>query len=245
MFTTHSASQALKNLGAFTPVTTAKTPVLDSVRGGPAKRVLDAALEASANSELGTIRTDAINAVMQWCETQPEDLDSGENMADRLFAMMVGIADDDKDGEISEEEAAVIDIAMNAAYDYLESKGVTTADVDALLNEGDNDAAERVCELLRGALPDGEDASMDEVDSFAFDAEAQEPLMDSVLDAVYKKRMVIRGGKKVRINKRVSGTVRLSAGQKMAIRKAGRKSRSAGARMRRMRSMGQRRKMGL
>ena len=86
---------------------------------------------------------------------------------------------------------------------------------------------------------------MDEVDAFAFDAEAQEPLMDSVLDAVYKKRMVIRAGKKMRINKRVSGTVRLSAAQKIAIRKAGMKSRSASARMRRMRSMSKRRKMGL
>ena len=118
-------------------------------------------------------------------------------------------------------------------------------DASKLLNDGDNEAAERVCELLRGGLPEGDDASMEDVENFAFDAEAQEPLMDSVLDAVYKKRMVIRGGKKVRINKRVSGTVRLSAAQKVAIRKAGMKSRSASSRMRRMRSLNVRKKMGL
>lgn len=244
MFASHNAARALKGLGAFNTPTA--SPVLDSVsKSGLPKSILDAAMAASGDSELGTIRTEAINALMQWCETEPSDLDNGENMADRLFALAVGIADDNKDGEISDDEAAVIEIALTAMFDYLESKGVTTEDASALLNDGDNDAAERVCELLRAALPDGEDASMDEVDAFAFDAEAQEPLMDSVLDAVYKKRIAIRNGKKVRINKRVSGTVRLSAGQKMAIRKAGMKSRSAGARMRRMRSMSKRKKMGL
>jgi hypothetical protein len=83
------------------------------------------------------------------------------------------------------------------------------------------------------------------VDSFVFDADSSEAVMDSVLDAVYKKKIVIRQGKKMRINKRVSGHVRLSAGQKVAIRKAGMKSRSAGARVRRMKSMKIRNRAGL
>lgn len=66
-----------------------------------------------------------------------------------------------------------------------------------------------------------------------------------MLDATYRKRMVIRNGKKVRVNKRVSGTVRLSGKQKLAIRKASLKARSAGAKARRMKSMKLRRKMGL
>lgn len=60
--------------------------------------------------------------------------------------------------------------------------------------------------------------------------------LDSVFDAVYKKKLVIRKGKRVRINKRVSGTVRLSAKQKMAVKKMLRKSHSAVATMRRAKS---------
>lgn len=243
MFSTHPAAAALSRMGAFSaPASSAQPP---TSAGKKSNHILDAAMQSSGDSELGTIRIEAINALHQWCETSRDDLGNGESMADRLFAHAVGIADENKDGEITDDEAAIIDIVLNAMFDYLESKGVSSEDASALLNDGDSDAADRVCEFLRGELPEGEEASMDEVESFAFDAEAQEPLMDSVLDAVYKKRMVVRAGKKVRINKRVSGTVRLSAAQKIAIRKAGMKSRSAGARMRRLRSMNKRRQMGL
>lgn len=242
MFNNHPAAGALAALGVLAPVKKPAKPVLDSV---PGRKVLDAVAEASAEGALADIRMAAINTLHAWCETEASDLESGETMADRLFAMTVGIADENKDGEITDDEAGVIDIALNAMFDYLASKGVAEDDASKLLNDGDNEAADRVCEMLRGALPEGEDESMEDVENFAFDAEAQEPLMDSVLDAVYKKRIVIRGGKKVRINKRVSGTVRLSAAQKVAIRKAGMKSRSAGARMRRMRSLNLRKKMGL
>ena len=241
MFNNHPAADALAAMGAF--ATGKARPILDSVSAR--KAVLDAVAEASAEGALSDIRMAAIAALHAWCETGASDLDSGETMADRLFALIVGIADENKDGEITDDEAGVIDIALNASFDYLAGKGVSEDDASKLLNDGDSDAADRVCEMLRGGLPEGDDASMEDVENFAFDAEAQEPLMDSVLDAVYKKRMVIRGGKKVRINKRVSGTVRLSAAQKVAIRKAGMKSRSASSRMRRMRSLNVRKKMGL
>jgi hypothetical protein len=58
-------------------------------------------------------------------------------------------------------------------------------------------------------------------------------------------KMAIRNGKKMRIRKRVSGTVRLSAAQKVGLRKARMKSHSATARMRRAKSMKIRRKSGL
>lgn len=241
MFAQHPAAAALSRMGALKEKPA--TPVLDSAESK--RLVLDAAGEAGASYALADIRVAAAAALQEWCETTAEDLGDGESMADRLLALMVGIADENKDGEITDDEASVIDIALNAAYDYLTAKGVSEDDASALLNDGDDDAAGRVVELIKGELPDGEDASMADVDAFAFDAESQESLMDSVLDAVYKKRVVIRGGKKVRINKRVSGTVRLSAAQKVAIRKAGMKSRSAGARMHRMKSIRLRSRMGL
>jgi hypothetical protein len=157
--------------------------------------------------------------------------------------MMVGIADDNKDGELTDDEQEVVEVAMNAAADYLSTKGVTDEDVDALFGddgEASNAAASRVQELLVGSLPDGEDASADEADDFAFGGGS-----DAVFDAVYKKRFAVRQGKKVRIMKRVAGTVRLSGAQKVAIRKARMKSHGAKAMAKRMKSLRVRKSYGM
>lgn len=129
-------------------------------------------------------------------------------------------------------------MAANAAWDYLDSKGIPEDDISALLNDFDADAADRVQELLAERLPDGEEADA-ELDSFVFGDGSDE----AVMDAVYKKRLVVRGGKKMRVNKRISGTVRLTSKQKMAVRKMLRKSHSAGAQMRRAKSMRIRKRM--
>lgn len=206
-------------------------PILDDASGNTGMSIADFTEKDIAMA--------AIAGVQEWCES--DDLDDGETMADRLMAIMVGVADANKDGEITEDEQGVLDIALDAAWEYVVSKGVTDEDADALFNDWDSSAAERVCELLKGALPDGPDASVEEIEEFVFGDGASE----SALDAVYKMKMAVRGGKKVRIRKRVSGTVRLSAKQKMSIRKAGMKAHTAGARMRRMKSMGLRKKMGV
>lgn len=181
----------------------------------------------------------ALTGLQEWVET--EDLDEDETLSDRLMAIMVGVADADKDGEISEDEQNVLDIALNAVWDYMLEKGVSDEDADTLLNDWDAEAAERVRELLAANLPDGEDESIEEIDEFVFGDGAS----DSALDAVYKLKVAVRGGKKMRIRKRVSGTVRLNAKQKLSIRKAQRKAHSAAAQMRRMRSMKVRAKAGL
>ncbi|SEN72787.1 hypothetical protein [Nitrosomonas marina] len=190
------------------------------------------ASESFSNSEM---RMAAAAAVQQWVEA--DDLDDNETSADRLFALMMGIADENKDGDITDDEQEVFGMALEAAWDYLSGKGVEEDDIDALLNEWDSDAAERVRDLVASVLPEGEDAEGEDIDSFAFDSVA--------LDAAYKNKMAVRGGKKVRIRKRVSGTVRLSAKQKLAIRKARMKSHSASAKMRRAKSMRVRKKAGL
>jgi len=219
----------------------------DAMRRCPPAKTLDSAndadkeptLDGADDYTLRDIRMSAVAAVQQWVET--DDLDDGENSADRLMALFVGIADANKDGEITEDEQGVLEVALNAAWDYLVKQGVSEEDVETLLNDWDEDAAERVRDLVASVLPEGEDEAGADIDSFVFSAEDQEP----ALDAVYKKKLVIRGGKKVRINKRISGKVRLSAKQKVAIRKARMKSHSAGAMMRRMKSMRLRRKTGL
>ena len=188
---------------------------------------------------IADITMSAVSAVQQWAET--DDLDDGESYADRLMALVVGIADANKDGDITEDEQGVLEVALNAAWDYLVKCGATEEDAGALLNDWDDEAADRVRDLVASVLPEGDDEASAEIDNFVFSDSDQEP----ALDAVYKMKMAVRNGKKMRIRKRISGTVRLSAKQKLAIRKARMKSHSAGAMMRRMKSMRMRRKMGI
>lgn len=188
---------------------------------------------------LANIRVSAMAAVQQWAET--DDLDEGENHADRLMALMVGIADVNKDGEITEDEQSVIKIALEAAWDYLEQCGADEEDVSAILNDWEADAADRVRELVASALPEGEDQARAEIDRLVFVDGDQVP----VFDAVYKLKMAIRDGKKVRVKTRVSGSVRLSGKQKLAIRRMQAKSHSATANAHRLKSLGLHTKMGL
>lgn len=206
--------------------------VLDSTGDEPA-------LSGADDYTLRDIKLSAIAVVQQWAET--DDLDDGESYADRLMAMFVGIADANHDGDVTEDEQGVLEVALNAAWDYLVKAGVTEEDAGALLNDWDDDAADRVRDLVASVLPDGDDAASAEIDSFVFSDDDNAP----ALDAVYRKTVAVRNGKKVRINKRISGTVRLSAKQKVAIRKARMKSHSASAMMRRLKSMRLRRKAGL
>lgn len=212
------------------PKKAAASVTLDSASNEPS---------AAANYAEKDIQLKGVTALHQWAET--DDLDSGEGYADRLLALFVGIADENKDGDITDEEQEVLEIALGAAWDYLASVGADEEDIDDLLGDFDEDAAGRVRELLASSLPDGEDESGDAADAFVFSDEDQEP----ALDAAYKKVMAIRKGRKVRINKRISGRVRLSARQKVAIRKARMKSHSAKAVMRRAKSMRLRGRMGM
>lgn len=247
----HPAARSLAALGALGTLPAAK-PALDACKDDGEKK-MDAA-GAAADFALSDVRAAAIAAVQTWASTDADALDDGETLADRLDALMVGVADSNQDGEISEDEAAVIDVAMNAAWDYLAAKGVSEDDISALLNDGDDAAAVRVAELLSAEIPSDEAEAMADIDNFVFDADSQESVLDSAamsldgilnLDATYKKAWAVRGGKKVRINKRISGTVKLSAKQKVAIRKAQAKTHSAGARVARMKSIRMRAKMGL
>ena len=220
----------------------------DAMKGEPAAPkksavVLDAASDTSGGDAGDYAKKDVelkgVTAVHQWAET--DDLDEGEGYADRLMALFVGIADENKDGDISEDEQAVLEVALTAAWDYLTSAGVSEEDADAVLEDWNEEAAERVRDFIAGVLPDGEDTASAEVDAFVFGDDAQEP----ALDAAYRKVFAVRKGRKTRIRKRISGTIRLSARQKVAIRKARLKSHSARAVIRRMKSMRLRKRIGL
>lgn len=197
------------------------------------------------------IAADAMSYLTEWFETSDEDLEDGEGYGDRLMSLMIAVADDNQDGELDDDEQDVVNIALNAAYDYLVSKDVSDENATALLEDFDNDLARNVHQFVLGKLPQGEDEMQDEMDALIFSTEDNEPVLDGatanelITDAAYRKVFAIRNGKKLRINKRISGKVRLTAKQRTAIRKAQRRANTGAAKMRRLKSFKMRRRMGL
>jgi len=200
----------------------------------------EAVMDAAADFAQKSLYLEVGAVIQEWAETA--DLEGDESMADRLMAMLAGIVDDDaeSDEDFDEEEVEEFNEVLEAAWTYLAQHGVNDDDIDKLLNDEDNEAAERIHDFLVSALPDGDEADAD-LANFAF-ADSEN---ESVLDAVYKRKFVIRGGQKMRVRKRVSGRVRLSGAQKAALRKAHMKANTGIAKLHRRKSMRKRRQMGL
>lgn len=218
-------------------------PILDGCGGSKLSKekqeaMLDAATEnAKGVYQIQDFKVKAAACVQQWADDDIP-LDEGETQADRLKALLIGIVDINDNKEIDEDEADAFNVVVNFALDYMVRHGVNEDDAIDLLSDFDSDLADTVRDFLISELPD-DDAAGDDMDSFAFsDGE-------DMMDAVYKKRMVVRGGKKVKANIRISGTVRRSGAQKAAMKKAQRKSHGAGAMMRRAKSMRMRVKTNL
>lgn len=203
---------------------------------------LDYSAESDMSAaEISRLRLEVAAAIAAWSET--DDLDDDETLVERFDSIMVGIIDTDKNGELDDDELAILDIAYNIAAEILLDKGANEEDISLMLNEGDETAAENVHELVVNVGADGEDAELDEINAAAF--EFDEDSDSAVLDATYKRKIAIRNGKKTIIRKRISGRVRLSAKQKMAIKKMQRKAHSGKARMKRLKSLKRRKAMGL
>lgn len=212
--------------------------------GGQQTEPKDNMLDNAGNADVPDIvytedmRLDAVRVITEWA--QSEQLEEGEGYGDRLLALIVGTAAH-SDTDLTEDEVEYADMITDLVGDYLEDKGIAASDIDTLLDTGDfdNDVAERVHEALLDALPTGEDAMIDDAGRFVDGDD------DMMLDATYRKVFAVRGGKKVRRRKRISGTVRLNAAQKAAVRKMQRKAFSGGAKIKRARSMRIRKKLGL
>ena len=198
-----------------------KTSPIVANRG--ADVILDNADEDAPDNRLAlyqeqVVAIEALNYFTEWCETKEDELEDGEGFGDRLLGLMVAVADDNQDGE---------------------------------LDDFDNDLARNIHQFILGKLPQGEDEMQDEMDALIFSTEENEPMLDSAIsmeiitDAAYRKVFAIRNGKKLRINKRISGKVRLSAKQRQAIRKAQRRANTGAAKMRRLKSFRMRRRAGL
>lgn len=196
-----------------------EVPTLDDVN------VVD---EDAQNYALTNIAIQVAAAIQEWVAAGDDDLDEGETLATRLLGILIGLSNPDLDDEeLSGDEQETMALALESAWDYLTDKGVSDEDASALLNDWDSDASIRIRDLLAATLTDVNPA--EDIDGFAFDSAG-------TFDAVYRMKSVIRDGKKARVNKRVSGTVKVSAKQKLALRKASKMAHTAAATMKRVKS---------
>ncbi len=214
------------------PVKSAE-PVLDSCKG--AKGESFDGVDAVSAHALSEAALEAATVVQAWLEEEPEE---GENYADTLQDMFFENVDMDEDGVLNDDETALVDARLNAAYEYMIAKGASEEDAYKLLSEWNADAAERVHDLLVSKMPDGDAADAD-IDDFVFGPETEE----AVMDAVHKKTVVVRHGKKMIVMKKISGAKNM---KRVALaRKNARKMHSAAAQIKRMKSMRIRKARGL
>lgn len=186
---------------------------------------------------------DALRAaalVQQWADD--DGLEDGETLADRLFALCVGMVDENKDGEIGNEEMPALLSLLEQVGEYLLYHGADDDDVNALLNDWDDATAERVRDVVVSSLPDSGDDGADDANAFTFGDGATEAVLDA---ASYRQVAAVRDGKRVMVKKRIAGTVRLSGAQKAALKKARMKAQSSDAKRKRAKSMRLRRSMNL
>ena len=60
-----------------------------------------------AAAELATLRLDVSGLLAEFAETSEDDLDAGETLMDRFDALMIGLVDSDKNGELDNDELDV------------------------------------------------------------------------------------------------------------------------------------------
>ena len=169
--------------------------------------VLDAVNERAAEYAEADLSMRGARAVYSWVELDKDDLGEGESLADAFNDALLLAADADGDGEMSEDEQDELDAVSEAAVDFLRSKGVTDGDIDALF-DGDDEAANRVRDLLVDELPDS-DGMDDDINSFAFSDEENEAVMDGINDVKRRAHVDAQGHKHVARAFKVSKATRM------------------------------------
>lgn len=221
--------------------------ILESANGDrkeDGQGVLENAIDEYATASK---RIDAMSAVLTWIE-------EGEYNYNALDETIVAVADLDGDFEISEAEEALYSDIWNEIPDALLTLGADKTDVQELVN-GPNDAADKAAARIGKLLSEKMDEEEADDDSliagFAFGEDAilesssYDASLHGILEATYKRKKVIRDGKKQIINKRVSGHVRLSSAEKASLKKAVRKAHTATANLARKKSMKKRKQLGM
>lgn len=200
--------------------------------------ILEAAGGSTINLAEAQMRSMAMGAVLTW-------VDGGEYSYTAFDEMMLGVCDLDGDEEISGDEEGIYTDLWSYAADAMLSLGADDSNVEEFLDQEDDDAGEKLGGFLSGVMDNMPSTDDEIVSTFAtgsdgavFECTADlEQIEDAILEAAYKKTRVVRDGKVVIKNKRISGKVRLSAAQKAGLKKARRRAHSSAARLARKKSL--------
>lgn len=182
----------------------------------------------------------AATSIQQWAEEDASDLDSGENFADRLFALLIGVIDEDINGKLSSDQQEDFQEVREYAAQYMARLGVDSDDAESILNDWDKEAAERARDVVISNLPDGDESANDDINQFVFGTDST--AFDS---ATYRKMIAVRDGKKTIVKVRVSGHFTMSPAQIIALKKARLKSKTHASIRSRQRSLAMRKEMGV
>jgi len=154
---------------AAQPIET-KGAALDAVSTGKSKAPVKGRAETYLDQNL---QLETMSILKEWADMSEGDLDEDETFGERLHNLLVLMADEDGDEVITKDEELAINAAKDVINSYLEQIGVESEDIGALLDDRDEDAAERV----REAVSEDDTA----LDSMVFGEEDEDE--DEVMDA--------------------------------------------------------------
>lgn len=227
------------------------------------------AVHASVQMRLAAMQVALMmSAMVSESDETEEDEDTllPSEILDDLMLSVFAEDDEDEDDEIDATVKAVLSAHIS---DALSTLGVSD-DVIEDMFDADIDVAdaaiESASETIIENLPDDGDDFNAFAEAFAYALEEDAGEDDEQFDAiggkklragkksvkkvngktiVYKAIKAIRNGKKVVINERIGGKIKLSAGQKAALRKARRKATTGSALRKQVKSLKKGRRMGL
>lgn len=207
-----------------------------------AARIAEAVLEAADTD----IRSIAMTAALEWAQ-------GDDHSYEALDEAVVGVAGLDGDDDITEADEEWYNDVWDEVPDALISLGADEEEVAALCDDEDSSAGSAVASAVNsGLVAEGCPADVDIIMEFAAGSNSgvykgiyEGVEGGAIFEASYRKKKVVRDGKVVKINRRVSGKVRLSAAQKAGLRAARRKAFTAAAKLHRRKSMRIRKQRGM
>lgn len=226
-----------------------------------------AALDARASLfATQAMRMDALAVVTQFAQDMIDNDLDGDSPAQRIDLLMIKAADPDEDDADPDGDDARLQVLSAHVADALMTLGVSASVVEVAFGEdvsAANRALRQVADTLRQNLPpvNGQqmaalasrfvfgfrEADMRDADEMsAFDAMSPGRTTSRTVggrNLMYKAVVAIRNGVRAVVNRRVSGTVHLSAAQKTALARASAKSHSSAALQKRKKSVAKRKRL--
>ena len=193
------------------------------------KKAIFEAVEARAAQDSRAL---AASMVTGWASDGSPDADD----FDALAINMAGLGDLDEDADLTDDQVDAYNDALSALANAAVSLGADQADVTSMIDDEDDDAAERVYDAINANVsPDDSD---DAIAEYSVSAGADD---DAMFESTIK---VVRDGVVKLIKKRLRPR-RMTSLQKAALKKAQSKAHSSSGKMAFRRSMKLRAKRGL